>query len=76
MISKSWDHQKQALFGSLLITYSTAKAEALRITPPRGTMKRSDRITVLVTGAALTPLAQQWGKGVCPEGIEAWPMVG
>ena len=63
-----------ALFGSLLITYSTAKAEALRITPPRGTMKRSDRITVLVTGAALTPLAQQWDQGVGPDGIEAWPM--
>jgi CDP-diacylglycerol--glycerol-3-phosphate 3-phosphatidyltransferase len=63
-----------ALFGSLLITYSTAKAEALRITPPRGTMKRSDRITVLVTGAALTPLAQRWDQGVGPDGIEAWPM--
>ena len=49
-----------ALCGSFLISYSTAKAEALRITPPRGMMKRSDRLALLVLASALTPLWQLW----------------
>ncbi len=63
-----------ALFGSLMITYSTAKAEALRLIPPRGTMKRSDRITLLVVGAALTPVSQYWWESPVPGGMAAWPM--
>lgn len=64
-----------ALLGSFLITYSTAKAEALRLTPPRGSMKRSDRIALLVTGTALAPLSQRWLE---PAGGHwpAWPVLG
>jgi len=62
-----------ALVGSFLITYSTAKAEALRAKPPRGSMKRSDRLTVLVLGAALAPLSMYWLE---PAGSRfAWPML-
>lgn len=49
-----------SLFGSMLVTYSTAKAEALRVAPPRGWMKRAERLAWLGTGclaAALAPLA-------------------
>ncbi len=42
-----------ALLGSFMITYSTAKAEALQVTPPRGWMKRAERIVWLVAGTAL-----------------------
>jgi phosphatidylglycerophosphate synthase len=62
-----------ALVGSFLITYSTAKAEALRAKPPRGSMKRSDRLTLLVLGAALTPLSLYWLES--PTRAHAWPML-
>lgn len=61
-----------ALFGSMMITYSTAKAEALQLTPPRGSMKRSDRIALLVAGAALTPVSQRWLEPA-GAGWTAWP---
>jgi CDP-diacylglycerol--glycerol-3-phosphate 3-phosphatidyltransferase len=45
-----------ALAGSFMISYSTAKAEALAITPPRGSMRRTERAFLLVVGATLAPL--------------------
>lgn len=62
-----------ALLGSFLITYSTAKAEALGLTPPRGSMKRSDRLTVLILGTALAPLSGQWLEA--PNSRVAWPVL-
>jgi CDP-diacylglycerol---glycerol-3-phosphate 3-phosphatidyltransferase len=62
-----------ALLGSFLITYSTAKAEAIGVTPPRGSMKRSDRLTLLILGAALAPLSQHWLEK--PSGPFAWPVL-
>jgi phosphatidylglycerophosphate synthase len=49
-----------ALLGSFLITYSTAKAEALGLTPPRGAMKRSDRLTLLIIATGLAPMVHHW----------------
>ncbi|HKU37647.1 MAG TPA: CDP-alcohol phosphatidyltransferase family protein [Polyangiales bacterium] len=46
-----------ALGGSFMVSYSTAKAEALGISPPRGSMRRTDRAFLLIAGAALVPLA-------------------
>jgi phosphatidylglycerophosphate synthase len=62
-----------ALFGSFMITYSTAKAEALRLTPPRGFMKRSDRLALLVAGALLTPASLHWFEP--GSGPHAWPIL-
>lgn len=62
-----------ALVGSFLVTYSTAKAEALRLKPPRGAMKRSDRLTVLVLGAALSPLSLHWLEPAANH--LTWPML-
>jgi CDP-diacylglycerol---glycerol-3-phosphate 3-phosphatidyltransferase len=62
-----------ALFGSFLVTYSTAKAEALQATPPRGSMKRSDRLTVLILGTALAPLSHQWLEK--STSTLAWPVL-
>jgi len=44
------------LQGSFMISYSSAKAEALRVTPRRGRMKRTERGPLLVLGAALSAL--------------------
>lgn len=63
-----------ALFGSMMITYSTAKAEALRLAPPRGSMKRSDRLALLIAGAALTPCSLRWLESPGP--WLGWPLLG
>jgi len=60
-----------AVAGSVLVTYSTAKAEALGLTPPRGLMKRSDRMACLIAGSALSPLLVRWSG---PAG-QPWPAV-
>lgn len=43
-----------ALFGGFMVTYSTAKAEALGVAPPRGWMKRPERLVWLVGGATVS----------------------
>lgn len=45
-----------ALIGSFMISYSTAKAEALQVPPPPGIMRRPERAFYLILGAALSPL--------------------
>jgi CDP-diacylglycerol---glycerol-3-phosphate 3-phosphatidyltransferase len=50
-----------ALAGSFMVTYSTAKAEALSVVPPRGSMRRTDRAFLLIVGAGLTPLMPALG---------------
>lgn len=62
-----------ALLGSFLVTYSTAKAEALGLTPPRGFMKRSDRLALLVSAAVVTPILNHF---LAPgQSRHAWPML-
>jgi CDP-diacylglycerol---glycerol-3-phosphate 3-phosphatidyltransferase len=46
------------LLGSFMISYSTAKAEAMGVEPPRGLMRRGERAVFLILGTSLTPLAQ------------------
>lgn len=45
-----------AMAGSFMVSYSTAKAEALHIPPPPGIMRRHERAFYLTLGAALAPL--------------------
>lgn len=46
-----------ALMGSFMVSYSTAKAEALQVTPPRGSMRRPERALYLTLGALMVPLS-------------------
>lgn len=48
-----------ALIGSFMVSYSTAKAEALHIDPPKGSMRRPERAVYLTLGAALSPITIQ-----------------
>lgn len=50
-----------AVAGAFMVSYSTAKAEALHVTPPRGSMRRSERAVCLVLGTALVPFATLFG---------------
>jgi CDP-diacylglycerol--glycerol-3-phosphate 3-phosphatidyltransferase len=45
-----------ALMGSFMVSYSTAKAEALHVDPPKGSMRRPERALYLILGAALSPV--------------------
>jgi CDP-diacylglycerol--glycerol-3-phosphate 3-phosphatidyltransferase len=45
-----------ALLGSYMISYSTAKAEALGLPAPRGMMRRAERTFYMAAGATFTPV--------------------
>lgn len=45
-----------ALLGSFMVSYSSAKAEALQIDPPKGSMRRPERALYLTLGAILSPI--------------------
>jgi CDP-diacylglycerol---glycerol-3-phosphate 3-phosphatidyltransferase len=65
-----------ALLGSFMVSYSTAKAEALDVDPPSGSMRRPERAVYLILGAALSalsvPLFEAAGDSSLPI---AYPMV-
>ncbi len=61
-----------AMLGSFMVSYSTAKAEAMQLTPPRGNMKRSDRLVYLILGAFFSSLSIAWWESpqlITPPGI-------
>ena len=43
-----------------MISYASAKAEALQVIPPRGLMRRHERAVYLITGAGLSALLGTW----------------
>jgi CDP-diacylglycerol---glycerol-3-phosphate 3-phosphatidyltransferase len=45
-----------ALAGAFMVSYATAKAEAMGVEPPRGAMRRGERAAYLMTGSSLTPI--------------------
>jgi phosphatidylglycerophosphate synthase len=45
-----------ALCASFMVSYASAKAEALQVSPPRGLMRRHERSTYLIVGSGLSPL--------------------
>jgi CDP-diacylglycerol--glycerol-3-phosphate 3-phosphatidyltransferase len=47
-----------AVVGAFMVSYTTAKAEAMGVPAPRGAMRRSERATYLIVGAGFTPVAQ------------------
>ncbi len=53
-----------ALLGSFMVSYSTAKAEALQVDPPRGSMRRPERALYLIAGAALSSITIPWLEAV------------
>lgn len=49
-----------ALLGSLLVSYSQAKAEAMQMEIPKGWMRRPERAVYLGGGAFLSPILTNW----------------
>lgn len=53
-----------ALLGSFMVSYSTAKAEALQVDPPKGSMRRPERALYLTLGAAFSPVTIPWWEKI------------
>jgi phosphatidylglycerophosphate synthase len=49
-----------ALLGSFMVSYSSTKAEALNVDPPKGSMRRPERAVYLTLGATLSALTIPW----------------
>ncbi|MDB4954299.1 MAG: CDP-diacylglycerol--glycerol-3-phosphate 3-phosphatidyltransferase [Myxococcales bacterium] len=49
-----------ALLASFMVSYASAKAEALQVTPPRGLMRRHERSTYLIVGAGFSAMFGGW----------------
>jgi phosphatidylglycerophosphate synthase len=47
-----------AFFGSFMVSYTTAKAEAMDVPPPRGLMRRAERAIYLLIGSGLTGISK------------------
>ena len=45
-----------ATLASFMISYASAKAEALQVTPPRGLMRRHERAMYLIIGIGIVPM--------------------
>jgi CDP-diacylglycerol--glycerol-3-phosphate 3-phosphatidyltransferase len=45
-----------AILGSFMVSYATAKAEALGVPPPSGAMRRAERAVYLILGCVLVPV--------------------
>ena len=50
-----------AILGSFMVSYATAKAEALGVEPPKGAMRRAERAVYVIFGCGLASL---WQLGV------------
>jgi CDP-diacylglycerol---glycerol-3-phosphate 3-phosphatidyltransferase len=49
-----------ALLAAFMVSYATAKAEAMGVEPPRGAMRRHERSTYLIAGCVFSSLLSPW----------------
>ncbi|HTJ46837.1 MAG TPA: CDP-alcohol phosphatidyltransferase family protein [Kofleriaceae bacterium] len=64
-----------ALCGSIMVSYATAKAEALQIKPPRGPMRRHERGAYLITAAGLSSFLNDSIAARWPDLPNCFPMI-
>jgi CDP-diacylglycerol--glycerol-3-phosphate 3-phosphatidyltransferase len=65
-----------ALIGSFMVSYSSAKAEAMNVSPPKGSMRRPERAVYLTLGALFSPITIPMFEQFRPYGIAiGHPMV-
>lgn len=67
-----------ALLGSIMVSYGTAKAEALHVEAPRGAMRRAERAVYLTSGVAFAPIVGFWlaRSSIAVWWAEAAPVLG
>src|SRR5213078_4939603 len=63
VLRTSWWQMALALgatLASFMVSYTSAKAEALQVSPPRGLMRRHERSTYLIAGIGISSMAGDW----------------
>jgi len=55
-----------AVLGSFMVSYTTAKAEALGVVPPKSAMRRAERAVYVVVGCSLAPIWELVVPGAHP----------
>ena len=65
-----------AILGSFMVSYGSAKAEALRVPVPGGIMRRTERAVLTCAGLALVPVAGLFVRGLgLPPWVEHAPVI-
>jgi len=64
-----------AIIGSFMVSYATAKAEAMGVPPARGSMRRAERAVYLLVGAGFTPLAKTLFAGFPSHALRELPII-
>jgi CDP-diacylglycerol---glycerol-3-phosphate 3-phosphatidyltransferase len=64
-----------AILGSFMVSYATAKGEAMAVEVPRGSMRRPERAAYLTLAAALCPATTLWASRGGPAWIAEAPMM-
>jgi CDP-diacylglycerol---glycerol-3-phosphate 3-phosphatidyltransferase len=64
-----------AILGSFMVSYATAKAEAMGVEAPRGVMRRPERAVYLTLGAAFCPFTALWVARGGPAWAGEAPMI-
>jgi CDP-diacylglycerol---glycerol-3-phosphate 3-phosphatidyltransferase len=64
-----------AILGSFMVSYATAKSEAMAVLVPRGSMRRPERAAYLTLAAALCPFTALWASRGGPSWVAEAPMI-
>jgi CDP-diacylglycerol---glycerol-3-phosphate 3-phosphatidyltransferase len=64
-----------AIVGSFMVSYATAKAEAMNVPAPRGAMRRGERGAYLIFGSAFTPVASTLFAGSPSLALRELPII-
>jgi phosphatidylglycerophosphate synthase len=64
-----------ALLGAFMVSYSTAKAEAMGVPPPRGAMRRAERAVYLLVGSGFTGLSKVIFEGSPSHALRELPII-
>jgi CDP-diacylglycerol--glycerol-3-phosphate 3-phosphatidyltransferase len=64
-----------AIIGSFMVSYATAKAEAMGVEAPRGAMRRGERAAYLIFGSAFTPVASTLFAGSPSLALKELPII-
>jgi len=64
-----------AIIGSFMVSYATAKAEAMGVPPARGSMRRAERAVYLLVGSGFTPVAKALFDGFPSHALRELPII-
>ena len=63
-----------ALLGSFMVSYGTAKAEAMDVEPPKGAMRRATRSVYILCGMSFVPCWYAWSGVTWPSFLREAPL--